>query len=222
MKLNSVILADDSESCDIANLFVMIKDSTIQLLEQYVSSHKDLVTENHICMSESITKQNLSERLSLVNGDSFMCFWYGHGKSDSFRIGSEDVVTTTENYYVFSNALIYTFSCLNGNDLADTLVTNKVKTFVGYTSYANCPYGIDDVTTQIVMSFISSFLSGKTVNESKADLELSYDNAIYDDSLDPFQRQLFQTNRDNLIVKGNGLIKVNDMLIDTSMNCSPI
>lgn len=217
MKLNSVILADDSESCDIADLFVMQKNYTILLLEQYASSHKDLVTENYTYLSDSITTQNLSGKLSHVNGDSFMCFWYGHGKSDSFRIGSEDVVTTTENYYVFSNALIYTFSCLNGNDLADALVANKAKTFVGYTDYANCPYGIDDVTTEIVMSFISSFLLGKTVNESKADLEHSYDNAIYDESLDALQRQLFQTNRDNLIVKGNGSLIISDMIIETSL-----
>ena len=193
-----------------------MKNSTVQLLEQYSTSHEDFATENYTYLSDTITKQNLSEKMSLVNSDSFMCFWFGHGKDGCFRIGSEDVVTTTDNYYVFSNALIYTFSCLNGNDLADALVANKAKAFVGYTGYANCPYGIDDVTTKIVMSFIASFLLGKTVNEAKADLELSYNNAIYDESLDALQRQLFQTNRDNLIVKGNSSLSINDMIIDYS------
>ena len=217
MKLNSVILADDSESCDIAELFVMMKNSTIQLLEQYTVAHEDIVSVNNTYLSDSITKQNLSEKMSLVNSEPFLCFWYGHGKADSFRIADEDVVTTTENYYVLSNALIYTFSCLNGKDLADVIMANKAKAFVGYTDYANCPYGIDDVTNEIVMSFISAFLSGKTVNESKADLELSYDNAIYNESLDAFQRQLFQTNRDNLVVKGDGSLVINNILVDTSL-----
>ena len=217
MKFNSVILADDSESCDIAELFVMMKNSTIQLLEQYTVAHEDIVSVNSTYLSDSITKQNLSEKMSLVNSEPFLCFLYGHGKADSFRIADEDVVTTTENYYVFSNALIYTFSCLNGNDLADAIMANNAKAFVGYTDYANCPYGIDDVTTEIVMSFISAFLSGKTVNESKADLELSYDNAIYNESLDAFQRQLFQTNRDNLVVKGDGSLVINDILVDKSL-----
>ena len=217
MKLNSVILADDSESCDIAELFVMMKNSTIQLLELYTVAHEDIVLESNTYLSDSITKQNLSEKMSLVNSEPFLCFWYGHGKADSFRIADEDVVTTTENYYVFSNALIYTFSCLNGNDLADAIMANNAKAFVGYTDYANCPYGIDDVTTEIVMSFISAFLSGKTVNESKADLELSYDNAIYNESLDAFQRQLFQTNRDNLVVKGDGSLVINDIFVDKSL-----
>lgn len=217
MKLNSVILADDSESCDIAELFVMMKLSTIQLLEQYTVAHEDIVSVNNTYLSDSITKQNLSERMSLVNSEPFLCFWYGHGKADSFRIADEDVVTTTENYYVFSNALIYTFSCLNGKDLADVIMANNAKAFVGYTDYANCPYGIDDVTTEIVTSFISAFLSGKTVNESKADLELSYDNAIYNESLDVLQRQLFQTNRDNLVVKGDGSLVINNILVDTSL-----
>ena len=217
MKLNSVILADDSESCDIAELFVMMKNSTIQLLEQYTVAHEDIVSVNNTYLSDSITKQNLSEKMSLVNSEPFLCFWYGHGKADGFRIADEDVVTTTENYYVFSNALIYTFSCLNGKDLADVIMANKAKAFVGYTDYANCPYGIDDITTEIVMSFISAFLSGKTVNESKADLELSYDNAIYNESLDVLQRQLFQTNRDNLVVKGDGSLVINDILVDKSL-----
>jgi len=217
MKLNSVILADDSESCDIAELFVMMKNSTIQLLEQYTVAHEDIVSVNNTYLSDSITKQNLSEKMSLVNSEPFLSFWYGHGKADSFRIADEDVVTTTENYYVFSNALIYTFSCLNGKDLADVIMANKAKAFVGYTDYANCPYGIDDVTNEIVMSFISAFLSGKTVNESKADLELSYDNAIYNESLDVLQRQLFQTNRDNLVVKGDGSLVINDIIVDKSL-----
>lgn len=217
MKLNSVILADDSESCDIAELFVMMKNSTIQLLEQYTVAHEDIVSVNNTYLSDSITKQNLSEKMSLVNSEPFLCFWYGHGKADSFRIADEDVVTTTENYYVFSNALIYTFSCLNGKDLANVIMANKAKAFVGYTDYANCPYGIDDVTTEIVMSFISAFLSGKTVNESKADLEFSYDNAIYNESLDVFQRQLFQTNRDNLVVKGDGSLVIKNILVDKSL-----
>lgn len=217
MKLNSVILADDSESCDIAELFVMMRNSTIQLLEQYTVAHEDIVSVNNTYLSDSITKQNLSEKMSLVNSEPFLCFWYGHGKADSFRIADEEVVTTTENYYVFSNALIYTFSCLNGKDLADVIMANKAKAFVGYTDYANCPYGVDDVTNEIVMSFISAFLSGKTVNESKADLELSYDNAIYNESLDAFQRQLFQTNRDNLVVKGDGSLVINNILVDKSL-----
>ena len=217
MKLNAVILADDSELCDIANLLVMMKDSTTQILEQYATSHEDIDAENHIYLSDTVTKQNLSEKMSLVNSDSFMCFWYGHGMHDSFKIGNDNIVTTTENYYLFSNALIYTFSCLNGNNLADALVANKAKAFVGYTDFANCPYGIDDVTTEIVMSFIFSFLGGKTINEAKEDLEAAYNHAVYDESLDPFQRPLFQTNRDNLVVKGNGELKLCDLLIDVSM-----
>lgn len=218
MIFRSVIFVDDSESCDIANLFVMMKDSTVQLLEQYATSHENIGAENHIYLSDTVTKQNLSEKMSLVNSDSFMCFWYGHGKHDSFRIGNEEIVTTTNNYYLFSNALIYSFSCLNGNDLADTIVNNKAKAFVGYTDYANCPYGIDDVTTEIVMSFISSFLSGKSVYEAKEDLVTAYSHAIYDESLDPIQRHKFQTNRDNLVVKGNGDLKLCDLFIDISIS----
>ena len=213
MKLRSVIIADNSESCDIADLFVQLKNSTILLLEQHNLTHDDTDVETKVYLSDSISKQDISEKMALVNNDGFMCFWYGHGKKDSFCLADENIVTTTENYYLFSNALIYTFSCLNGNDLADALVANKVKAFVGYTDYANCPYGIDDVTTEIVMSFISAFLEGKTVSEAKVDLEETYTRVIHDDSIEPFQRQLFQSNRDSLVVKGDGNIHISDIRI---------
>lgn len=216
MKLNSVIIADDSESCNISELCVLLKDSTKQLLDTFCLSQEDIYLAYSEYLSGSINKYNLSEKIAIINNGSFLCFWYGHGKNNSFIMGNEEIVTTTENYYLFSNALIYTFSCLNGNDLADALVDNKAKAFVGYTSYANCPYGIDDVTTKIVMSFISSFLCGKTVNEAKEDLESAYNQAVYDESLDPLQRPLFQTNRDNLVVKGNYDLKLCDLLIDTA------
>lgn len=216
MKLNSVIIADDSESCNISELCVLLKDSTKQLLNDFRLSQENMDLACYEYLSGLVNKHNISDKMAIVNNGGFFCFWYGHGKNNSFIMGNEEIVTTTENYYLFSNALIYTFSCLNGNNLADALVDNKAKAFVGYTNYANCPYGIDDVTTKIVMSFISSFLSGKTVNEAKEDLESAYNQAVYDESLDPLQRPLFQTNRDNLVAKGNIDLKLCDLLIDTA------
>lgn len=213
MKLNSVILADNSESCDIADLCVLLKNSTVQLLEHF-SCCSDWNLDYRICLSDSTTRSNLSDKLSDVNCNNFLCFWYGHGKKDSFYVDNEPIITTIENHYIFSNALIYTFSCYNGEELADVLVKNNCKVFVGYTSAANCPYGIDDMTSEIAMSFINSFLSGKSVVESKEDLVNSYERAIFDEELEPFQRVSYQRNRDSLVVKGDGKLCINDMLID--------
>ena len=94
------------------------------------------------------------------------------------------------------------------------LIQNQTKTFVGYNGVANCPYGLDDITTEIVMSFINSFLSGKTANEAKADLVAAYERRIFDDSLDPIQRSRFQENRDNLVIKGDGKLTVGDLIVE--------
>ena len=212
MNLNSVILADNSASCDIADLFVMLKNSTEQLLEQFASSHEIEMSSNTY-LSDSITKQTLSEKMALVNNDHFICFWFGHGKKDSFMMDGADVVTTTENYYVFTNAVIYTFSCFNGNDLADAVITNNGKVFVGYAGYAHCPYGIDDVTCNIAMSFVTSFLSGKSISNAVEDLRTSYEDAIFNDELEPFQRSRFQENRDGIVLKGDGTLTINDLLV---------
>ena len=76
MKLNSVIFADDSESCDIADFCVLLKNSTIHVLEQYVSSCDNIDLNNKVCLSDYITKGNLSDELALINNDNFICFWY--------------------------------------------------------------------------------------------------------------------------------------------------
>lgn len=215
MKLNSIIIADDSDSCDISDLCVKLKDSTLQLIEEYMSSlQPSIELQNKVYMSDAITKQSVGEIMASINDQSFMCFLYGHGTNESFNIGDESVITTTDNYYVFSNALIYTFSCLNGNDLADALINNKAKAFVGYTGKAHCPYGIDGITTRIAMSFISSFLCGKTVSMAVTDLKQTYSNAIYDESLEPFHRSCFQENRDTLVIKGDKSLQINHLILN--------
>lgn len=213
MTLNSVIIADDSAECNIADLCVSLKDSTLQLLNQYALFHPDVGLNSREYLSAHVTKQNLSEHLRQVNSNNFICFWYGHGQEQSFSIGGEDIVTTRENHYIFSNALIYTFSCHNGGGLADALIRNQTKVFVGYKGKAYCPDGINDITTAIVMSFLNSFFDGKTIFEAMNDLKSAYEHSIYDDTLDPIQRFLFQENRDNLVVKGNGDFTINDILV---------
>lgn len=211
MKLNTIFLVD--ELTNISTLFVMLKDSTYSLLENFGQSKSDVKIHNNFFSSESINKYNLSEKISSVNDDNFLCFWYGHGTDESFNINDERLVTKSDNHYVFSNALVYTFSCLNGGTLADVLIENKVKAFIGYKCEANCPYGLDEMTCDISMSFITSFLDGKRVVDAVNDLKEKYNDAIYDDDLDPFQRECFQKNRDGIVMKGDINVTIEDLLI---------
>ena len=214
MRLNTVILADDSYSSDVSDLFVLLKDSTTSLLEEYCSQNSCVELKNQIFLSDSIDRRTLSSKLSSVNFQPFICYWYGHGTGTSFSIDNEEIVSLTENHYAFSNALIYTFSCHNAKVLADTLIENKLETFVGYTSEAKCPYGLDDLTTEIIMTFISSFLEGKTASEAVEELKSAYESTIFNEELDPFQRGWFQENRDALVIKGNKNLAINDVLIN--------
>ena len=213
MKLNSVILADDSADCNMRNLCVILTDNTNQLLQLYQTTQK-VDVNNVVLSSDAVSKDNISEQLSQINNNNFISFWYGHGKSNVFSIAGEDIITTTENHYIFTNALIYTFSCLNGNELADVLITNGAKVFIGYKESAQCPLGIDDVTSQIAQTFIVSFvIKGKQVKEAVSDLKTAYNDVIYGNYVDPIRRSLFQTNRDSLVLKGNGNLTINDFVI---------
>lgn len=212
MKLNVVVIADEVAE-EIGELCVMLKNSTHYLLEQFERTTNNVSILIATYCNDTVNKQNLSEKLALVNPMNFLCCWYGHGTNTSFRMNGEDIVTTTDNHYVFSNALVYTFSCMNGDTLADVLINNNVKAFVGYCGNAYCPYGIDDITCDIAMSFLSSFLNGKTISDAVADLESSYEEAIFNEELEPLHRSWFQENRDNVTLKGNGSLTINDLLV---------
>ena len=213
MRLNTVIIADDSAECSIRDLCVLLKNNTVQLLQQYQATQR-IDVNNVILSSGVVTKNNISENLSEINNANFISFWFGHGEKDRFTIANEAIVTTTVNHYVFSNALIYTFSCYNGQELADVLIANKAIAFVGYDKEAQCPLGIDDITSQIVQTFIASFMvEGKSVKEAVSDLKAAYNNAVYNEKIEPFIRGYFQTNRDALVLKGNGDLTVNDFII---------
>lgn len=212
MKMNVVVIADDVAE-NIGELCVMLKNSTHHLLEQFELTTDNVSIINATYCHDTVNKQNLSEKLALVNYKNFLCCLYGHGTDTSFSMNGEDIVTTTDNHYVFSNALVYTFSCMNGGSLADVLINNNAKVFVGYSGNANCPYGIDDVTCGIAMSFLSSFFEGKAISDAVADLKLSYEEAIFNNELEPFQRSFFQENRDNVSLKGNGTLTINDLLV---------
>lgn len=213
MRLNTVILTDDSYTSNVSDLFVSLKSATTSLLEKHCLQNSCIELTNQTFLSDSIDKNTLSGKLSSVNSQPFICYWYGHGTETSFKIDNAEVVSLTENHYAFSNALIYTFSCHNAKVLADTLIENKLETFVGYVAEAKCPYGLDDLTTEIVMSFISSFLEGKTANEAVEDLKSAYESTIFNEELDPFQRGWFQENRDALAIKGNKGLTINDIVI---------
>ena len=213
MRLNTVIIADDSAECDIRDLCIMLKDNTIQLLQQYQTAQA-VDVNNAVLSSDAISKNNISEQLSQINNNHFLSFWFGHGEKDKFKIANDAIVTTTVNHYVFSNALIYTFSCFNGQELADVLIANKAIAFVGYDKEAQCPLGIDDITSEIAQTFIVSFMiEGKQVKEAVSDLKTAYDDAVYNEKIDAFRRGYFQTNRDALVLKGDGDLTINDFVI---------
>lgn len=214
MRLNTVIIADDSAECDIRDLCVMLRDTTSQLLEQYQQAHPNVTVDNVPLSSDEVSTNNLAEKLSIINLNNFISFWFGHGEKDRFKIANEAIVTTTVNHYVFSNALIYTFSCYNGLELADVLIANRAIAFVGYDKEAQCPLGIDDITSQIAQTFIVSFMiKGKQLKDAVSDLKTAYDGAVYNENIDPFTRGYFQTNRDALVLKGDGNLTINDFVI---------
>lgn len=212
MTLNAIVFADDVAE-HIGELCIMLKNSTFHLLDQFERTTDNVSIVKFSYLHDSVNKQNLSEKLALVNSKNFLCCLYGHGTDTSFEMNRENLVTTIDNHYVFSNALVYTFSCMNGGSLADVLIENNAKAFIGYIGNANCPYGIDDVTCSIAMSFLQSFLEGNSLYVAVDELKSSYEDAVFNNDLEPFQRSCFQETRDNVVLKGDTSLTIYDLLV---------
>ena len=63
------------------------------------------------------------------------------------------------------------------------------------------------------MVFVDSFINGKSVNDAMYDLRKAYDDAVYDENIEPFLRGYFQNNRDALVLRGDGNLIINDIHI---------
>lgn len=209
-KVNSIILADESDG-KLGEIFADLKNATD--LELYNFGKDKHVTCQTMLLGSECDKHTIVESLTKVNEQPFLFFVYAHGREDAIMVNSEGVISSNENYYILSNAVVYTLSCYNGGKLADVLLDNKALLFVGYKAKANCPYGMDDQTLEIGLSFVTAFLKGNTARESFENLYSAYTKVVRDESLDPFQRAAYQESRDALVIKGDENVQIKNLLI---------
>jgi hypothetical protein len=216
MKLNAVVLVDGDDKI-LGDFFHSLEIKTTELLNQFVTS-EGLEFKNNVLHSDDIDAVSISEKIATVNSSQFLCFCYVHGDENSMAVDNQPFLSTSVNYYIFSNAFVYTFSCKNGAGLADKLIENQVRTFIGYQHEAWCPNDYDDITSNIALVGLKSFLSGKTAEDAYEDLRLAYDKQIYDKRKEGFARHYYKLNRDALVIKGDGKLTINDIYIADAGN----
>lgn len=210
MKISSVILADDNAE-DLGDFFVLLKEKTETALNDFVASSDSIELNTKVLLSEDIEEKSISENMAKVNRNNFFCFCFVHGDYDKMLNYGETFISTSVNYYIFSNAFVYTFSCCNGADLADVFILNNVKTFIGYKEKAYCPEGYDNITSDIALVGLNSFLDGKSAKESYEEMKKAYDKPVQNNEIEAFARSFYRKNRDALVIKGNGDLRIDDM-----------
>lgn len=194
---NAVVVYDNND-LELGDFFCSCVDSLDELFE------KSGINPIKLGSSE-VNTSNLCSYISPINEQKFFFLGFVHGTHDSMLIGeTEHFVSLTNNYYLFSNAFIYAFSCYNGADLADTLLENKALVFLGYSDKAWVIYDYIDEFKECALSGYRHFLNGATIEASHQlmikDMNEQID-ALYEE--DFFVASMFMRNRDALIVKGN-------------------
>ena len=136
---------------------------------------------------------------------------FTHGSRDAIYLNHEELISPTKNYYILSNALVYTFSCLAGNELADILIQNNALTFWGYTEEALVNPSYYDKFVTCAMYGIFSFLAGATIKEAYNNtiecMNITIDE-IYPKSV--LAASFLEEDRDALIVKGDESLSISD------------
>ena len=209
MKLNSVIIADDKDE-KLGVFFHLLEIKTTEMLNQFIAGEGNEL-DSKVLHSDDIDAVSISGKFAVVNNNQFLCFCYVHGNKDGMFVDNHSFLSTSVNYYILSNAFVYTFSCENGDKLADKLIENQVRTFIGYKNEAWCPVDCDDITSNIAVVGLKSFLSGKTAKEAYEDLKLAYNKPIYNKEKEALARHFYKLNREALVIKGDEALTVNGM-----------
>lgn len=193
---NAVVVYDDND-LELGDFFCSCVDSLDTLFEGANINPIKLDSNN-------VNASNLCSYISPVNEQNFFFLGFVHGTSESMLIGgTEHIVSLTNNYYLFSNAFIYAFSCYNGTELADALLDNNALVFWGYSNKAWVIYDYVSQFKECALAGYKYFLEGSTIEEAYqlmiADINEQID-ILYTENF--FAASMFMRNRDALVVKG--------------------
>lgn len=194
---NAVVVYDDND-LELGDFFSSCADSLDGLFEN--------ANINSIKLdSNDVNASNLCSYISPVNERNFFFLGFVHGTPESMLIGgTEHFVSLTNNYYLFSNAFIYAFSCYNGTELADTLLANSALVFWGYSNKAWVIYDYIDKFKECALAGYKYFLEGSTIEEAYHLMIMDINEQIDTLYIENFlAASMFMRNRDALIVKGN-------------------
>ena len=211
--INAIILTDDSAGDNsLKDFFLQLSRDSEILLSRYCAQNNIQLAISSLC-SDDFDKNTLSTQLAEVNERRFLNLWFAHGNVEELHNAGEKVVSLSENYYLFTNALVYTFSCSNGDELADALIMNGTLSFLGYARTAYVPYNLDDEVASVALLGLTAFLKGESLYNAVEEMRDGYTSLAKSDEIEPMARILLEVNAQGLVLKGRKDLTINDMII---------
>ncbi|MCQ2312250.1 MAG: hypothetical protein MJZ84_02215 [Paludibacteraceae bacterium] len=208
MMLNIAILCDDADlKCGQA--FIESRDSTLELMHNI----SNVETKCLLINSNDADKYNISTKISAINVQPFICFAYCHGTKSSLLLKNQDIVSVTDNNYIFTNAFMCAFNCYCAGGFADTLLANGLRCFLGYESEARFPISVL-TTIDIEMEGVKVLVSGGSIQDMYNKIIELYDQ-LKERILerDPIIASVIMNNREGLRVKGETNLRLCDFYI---------
>jgi len=205
--INEVIVCDRNDKV-LGEFFSLCKDFVIEKTSPLLPNTKELYPED-------IDLVNFSNHLIGINQYNFLFLGFVHGNNETMFINeSEKFISTTDNYYVLSNALIYVFSCHSGNELADKLLENNAHVFWGYSNKAWVCYDFIELFKICAMSGYNHFILGCSIEDAEKKMKSEINHQIdilYNISM--FAASKLMENLDKMIIKGNKTLTIQDFVL---------
>lgn len=208
MKLNVAILYDELDG-ECGATFSLSKEFTLDLLNRVEEYSSNIL----LLSADNTDKNTISTKLANINNVPFVCFAFCHGTSDALKFAGQELISIVDNHYLFSGALMCAFSCYSAGVLADVLLRNGLRCYVGYVSEAKFPISSLDTIT-VEMDGVTCFLHGGTVREMCEKIRTGYKQKMQMllDIGDSLQASFVNTNLTGLIIKGDTNLTINDFL----------
>lgn len=166
-------------------------------------SHILQTLENHsiTCISilgSEISKEKVETAITSFQEQSFICIAYSHGTATKLLAEGEEYISI-QNAYFFGKSILYTVSCLTGQELGSFLVQNGADAFWGYEEEFHFQKDNEAVFVECANKGIEEYLGGKNISKSFQIAKEYYTECI-DKEQDTFAKSRLAANRNAMIL----------------------
>lgn len=205
-------IAFDELDADLGYYFEVSKNDLVDFINAECYAH-----QIHEIPSNQCNQAYIDIRIPQVNTSNFIFVVYAHGYDNELVSNNAYFIKKDINSSLFVNSFFYSMSCLTGKELGKSLITTGSHAFIGYSIEAQALLG-NYMQTSIDCDNhgIKNFIRGLSLQECYDMMKQHFTEKIdwLEACGEPLLAAYLLTNRDALILEGNGNLTLADFTLN--------